>query len=186
MINESSHAKFAQLLRDFSVVFSKDEWDIGKCDRVQHSIQVYPVSTLVKLPNRRMPMHFKADLQEKLDIFLEHELIAPCYSPYNAPAMLAPKKNGKLRLVIDYRQLNKQTIKSCWPIPSIEEIFDTLEGSCYLSTIDMSWGFHQLPMEEVRTILRSVHRSDHLNGCACQWASPAVQTLFRVSWKMYS
>ena len=148
VMNESSHAKFAQLLRDFSVVFSKDEWDIGKCDLVQHRIQVYPGSTPVKLPNRRMPMNFKTELQEKLDKFLEHELIEPCHSPYSAPAMLVPKKNGKLRLVIDYRQLNKQTIKSCWPIPSIEEIFDTLEGSCYFSTIDMSWGFYQLPMEE--------------------------------------
>ena len=74
-------------------------------------------------------MHFKSDLQEKLDNFLEHEHIEPSHSPYSAPAMLVPKKNGQLRLVIDYRQLNKQTIKSSWPIPSIEEIFDTLEGS---------------------------------------------------------
>ena len=147
-MNESSHAKFAQLLRDFSVVFSQDEWDIGKCDFVQHRIQIYPGSTPVKLPNRRMPMHFKTDLQEKLDKFIEHELIEPCHSPYTAPAMLVPKKNGKLRLVIDYRQLNKQTIKSCWPIPSIEEIFDTLEGTCNFSTIDISWGFYQLPMDE--------------------------------------
>ena len=62
--------------------------------------------------------------------------------------MLVPKKNGKLRLVLDYRQLNKQTIKSCWPIPSIEEFFDTLEGNEYFTTIDMSWGFYQLPMAE--------------------------------------
>ena len=61
--------------------------------------------------------------------------------------MLVPKKNGKLRLVIDYRQLNKQTVKFCWPLPSVEETFDTLEGSCYFSTIDMSWGFYQLPLE---------------------------------------
>ena len=61
--------------------------------------------------------------------------------------MLVPKKNGKLRLVIDYRQLNNQTIKSCWPIPSIEEIFDTLEGSSLFTTIDISWGFYQLPMD---------------------------------------
>ena len=61
--------------------------------------------------------------------------------------MLVPKKNGKLRLIIDYRQLNNQTIKSCWPIPSIEEIFDTVERSAYFTTIDMSWGFYQLPMD---------------------------------------
>ena len=146
--NESSYAKFAQLLRDFSVFFSKDEWDIGKRELVQHRIQVYPGSTTVKLPNRQMPMHFKTDLREKLDKFLEHELIEPCHSPYSAPAILVPRKNGKLRLVINYRQLNKQTIKSSWPIPSIEEIFETSEGSFYFSTIDMSWGFYQLHIEE--------------------------------------
>ena len=95
-----------------------------------------------------MPIHFKTDLQGKLTKFLEHELIEPCHSPYSAPAMLVLKKNAKLRLVIDYRQLKRQTIKSRWPIPSIEEIFDTLEGSCYFFTIDVSGGFYQLPMEE--------------------------------------
>ena len=62
--------------------------------------------------------------------------------------MLVPKKNGKLRLVIDYRQLNKQTIKSTWPIPSVEEIFGTLQGSAYFTSIDISAGFYQVLMEE--------------------------------------
>ena len=168
-MSESSHAKFAQLLHDFSVVSSKYEWNIGKCDLLQHRIHVYPGSTPVKHPNRRMPMHFKKYLQEKLDKFLEHELIEPYHSPYCAPAKLVPKKNGKLRLVSDYRQLNKQTIKSCWPIPSIEENLDTLEGSCFFSTIDMSQDFINSPWKkQIRTIPRSVHHSVHTNGCACQ------------------
>ena len=62
--------------------------------------------------------------------------------------MLFPKKNGKLRQVIDDWLLNKQAIKSCWHTPSIEGIFDTLEGSEFLTTIDMSWGFYQLPMAD--------------------------------------
>ena len=95
-----------------------------------------------------MPLHYKEDLQNKIDVFFDKELITPCHSPYSSPAMLVPKKNGKLRLVIDYRQLNKQTVKSSWPIPSIEEIFDTLEGSSYFSTIDMSAGFYEVPMAE--------------------------------------
>ena len=94
-----------------------------------------------------MPGHYKQDLRE-IDAFLDKELIMRCHSPKSAPTMLVPKKNGKLRFVIDYRQLNKQTIKSCWPIPSIEEIFDTLEGSAYFSTVDMSCGFYHLPMDE--------------------------------------
>ena len=140
--------QFGDLVNEFEDVFSKNQWDIGRCDATSHKIDVLPGSKPIKLPNRRMPLHYKEDLQEKIDAFLDKQLIEPCHSPYSAPAMFVPKKNGKLRLVIDYRQLNNQTIKSCWPIPSIEEIFDTLEGSAFFSTIDMSWGFYQIPMDE--------------------------------------
>ena len=74
-------------------------------------------------------------------------MIAPCHTPYSLTPMPVPKQNSKLRLVIDYRKPNEQTIKSCWPIPSLEEMFDTLQGSAYFLTIDMSWGSYQLPME---------------------------------------
>ena len=142
------HDQFGSLVKEFSDIFSKSEWDLGKCDVTTHRIEVEPGSKPVKIHSRRMPLHYKEDLQKKIDVFLEKELITPCHSPYSAPAMLVPKRNGKLRLVIDYRQLNKQTIKSTWPIPSIEEIFDTLEGSAYFTSIDMSAGFYQVPMEE--------------------------------------
>ena len=61
-------AQVAQLLRTFSDVFSKSEWDIGKCDLVQHKIDLYPGSQPVKLPTRRMPMHFKKDLGQRSTI----------------------------------------------------------------------------------------------------------------------
>ena len=111
------HDQCGSLLKEFSDIFSKSEWDLGKCDVTTHRIEVEPGSKPVKLPTRRMPLHYKEDLQKKIDVFLEEELITLCHSPYKAPAMLVPKKNGKLRLVIDYRQTNKQTIKSTWPIP---------------------------------------------------------------------
>ena len=142
-------AAFSYLVNEFSDVFSENEWDVGQCDVTARKIQIEPRSRAVKLRNRRMPLHYKQDVQEKkYSAFWEKKLITPCHSPYSAPAMLVPKKNGELRLVIDYRQLSKQTIQSCWPIPSIEDIFDILDGSEYFTTLDMSWGFHQLPMEE--------------------------------------
>ena len=146
-INNNCRADFRNLIDDYSDICSMNQWDLGKCDANSHRIDVKPGSQPIKLPNRRMPVQYKDDLKEKIDAFMNKELITPCHSPYSAPAMLVPKKNGKLRLVIDYRKLNEQTIKSCWPIPSIEEIFDTLQESAYFTTIDMSWGFYQLPME---------------------------------------
>ena len=98
--------------------FSKSKWDRGKCDAITQKVEVYPGAKPVKLPNWQMPLHYKEDTHDKLDILLKTDLIASRHSPYSAPAMLVPKTNGKLRLVIDYRQLNIQTIKSSWPIPS--------------------------------------------------------------------
>ena len=92
-----------------------------------------PGSQPITLPNRRLPVHYKDDLKEKIDSYMSKQLITPCHSLYSAPAMLVPKKNGKLRLVIDYRKLNEQTINS--------------QASAYFKTIDMSWEFYQLPME---------------------------------------
>ena len=128
-IPPEAKAKFSELINEFSNVFSKNEWNIGQCDVTAQKKQVEPRSRPVTLPNRRMPLDYKDDLQQKIDAFLEKKLNTPWQSSYSAPAKLVQKKGGKLRLVVDYRQLNKQTIKSCWPIPSIEEILDTLEGS---------------------------------------------------------
>ena len=147
-ISLEAKAKFSELIIEFSDVFSQNEWDIGQCDVTAHKIQVEHGSRPIKISNRRMPLHYKDDIQEKNDAFLEKKLITSCHSPYSAPAVLVLKKGGELRLLIDYRQLKKQTIKSCWPIPSIEEIFDTLEGSEFFTTIYMSWGFYHLPMAE--------------------------------------
>ena len=156
--------------------FSKNQWDIGKCDATSHKFDVYPGSKPVKLPNRRLPLHYKQDLREKIDAFLDKELIMPFHSPYSAPAILVPNKNGKLRLVIDYRQLNQQTNKSCWPIPSIEEIFDTLERSAFFSTIDMSMGFYQSPMDEKsQDFTRLAHSLALTNGSECLWVSRMSQ-----------
>ena len=78
-------AQFGQLLRTISDVFSKSERDIGKRDLVKHKIDFYPGSKLVKLPNQRMLMHFKKDLRQNIDNFLEHKLITPCHSPCSSP-----------------------------------------------------------------------------------------------------
>ena len=146
-INNNCRADFGKLIDDYSDNFSINQWDFGKCGSSSHRVDVKPGSQPIKLPNRRMPVHYRDDLKEKINAFMTKELITSCHSPYSAPSMLVPKKNGKLRLVTDYRKLNEQTINCCWPIPSIEENFDTLQGNAYLTTIDMSWGFYQLAME---------------------------------------
>ena len=147
--NYKCRADFKNLIYDYSDDFSINQWDFRKCDATCHREDVKPGSQQKKLPNRRMPVHYKDDLKEKIDAFMTKKVITHCHSHFctSAPAMLVQKKNGKLRLVIDYRKLNEQTIKSFKPIPSIEEIFDTLQGSASFTIIEMSWGFYHLPAE---------------------------------------
>ena len=64
-ISPEAKAKFSELINEFSDVFSKNEWDIGQCDVTAHKIQVEPEWRPIKLPNRRMPLHYKDDLQKK-------------------------------------------------------------------------------------------------------------------------
>ena len=105
-MNPNILEKFAKLLRTFSDVFSESKWDVGRCDLVKQRIDLYPGSKPVKLPNRRMPMHFKVDLRQNVDKFLEHKLITPCQSLHRSPAVLVPKKKSNFSLVIDCRLLN--------------------------------------------------------------------------------
>ena len=100
--------------------------------------------------------------------------------------MLVPNKNGKLRLVIDYRQLIKQTIKSCWPILSIEEIFDTLEVSTLPRPIFRGVSISCQIEKGAETSLRLVDPSVPSNSSARLWDSLVVRTPSRVSWNKSS
>ena len=79
---------------------------------------------------------------------LEHGYIQPSNSPYGAPVLFAPKKDGGLRFCIDYRWLNKKTIRNQYPLPLPEELFDRLGGSKVFSKIDLRSGYWQVPLRQ--------------------------------------
>ena len=76
------------------------------------------------------------------------DLVEPTHSDWAAPSLLVPKKDGTYRLVVDYRGLNKQIEKTCWPLPRINEVIDSLEGNMYFSNIDLLLGYFQMALEE--------------------------------------
>ena len=83
------------------------------------------------------------DLKDQLKYLLDKCFIIPCISPWGAPILFVKKKDGSLRMCIDYRQLNKVTIKNKYPLP-IDNLFDQIQGASYFSKICLRSGYHQL------------------------------------------
>ena len=75
---------------------------------------------------------------------LEKRFVRPSVSPWGAPVLLVKKKDGTMRLCVDYRQLNKVTIKNKYHLPRIDDLMDHLVGTCVFSKIDLKLGYHQI------------------------------------------
>ena len=87
------------------------------------------------------------ELKAQLEDLLDKEFIRPSTSPWGAPVLFVKKKDGSLRLCIDYRELNKVTIKNKYPLPRIDDMFDQLQGAQVFSKIDLRSGYHQLKIK---------------------------------------
>jgi hypothetical protein len=89
-----------------------------------------------------------AELKVQLQELLDKGFIRPSNSPWGAPVLFIKNKDGTLRLCIDYRQLNKVTVKNRYPLPRIDDLFNQLKGARVFSKIDLRSGYHQLRIKE--------------------------------------
>lgn len=111
---------------------------------VDHRIDETPDSTPPsRQPYRLAPPEMEA-LRQRIQELIEMGHIRPSTSPYGAPVLFVKKKDGTLRLCIDYRALNKQTIRNSAPIPRIDEIFDQLRNAQYFTKLDLDSAYHQV------------------------------------------
>ena len=89
------------------------------------------------------------ELKTQLQEVLDKGFIRPSVSPWGAPVLFVKKKDGTLRMCIDYRKINKVTVKNKHPLARIEDLFDQLRGSSVFSKIDLRLGYYQLRVKEV-------------------------------------
>ncbi|GJU94210.1 putative nucleotidyltransferase, ribonuclease H [Tanacetum coccineum] len=100
------------------------------------------------------------ELSKQLQEFQDKGFIQPIHSPWGAPVLFV-KKDNSFQMCIDYRELNKLTIKNRYPLPRIDDLFNQLQGSQYFSKIDLHSGYHQLRVHEAdisKTAFRTQHR----------------------------
>ncbi|XP_058185964.1 uncharacterized protein LOC131303212 [Rhododendron vialii] len=129
---------------NFSDVFPKELPSLPPEREIEFTIDLLPGIALISVP----PYHFApAELRELKVQLQELEslgFIRSSTSPWGAPALFARKKDGSLRLCIDYRKLNRVTIKNKYPMPRIDDLFDQLRDATCFSKIDLRSGYHQL------------------------------------------
>ncbi|GJP67070.1 hypothetical protein CLOP_g23941 [Closterium sp. NIES-67] len=144
-----------ELLKEFQDILPDDlPNELPPYRTHQHEIVEEPGSKpTFRAPYRLSPTEL-TDMKKQIEYLLAKGLIRPSTSPYGAPVLFTPKPDGSLRMCIDYRALNKQTIKNKYPIPRIDDLLDQLRGATVFSKLDLRSGYWQIRMAD-----NSIHKT---------------------------
>ena len=141
--------KLESLVRQYSTIFSRNEFDLGKAVGVQHHINTGSAKpfrqTLRRHPDRYLPI-----IDEQVEVMLKQGIVEPSKGPYASNIVLVTKKDGTIRACLDLRQLNQQVRESnnvdTYPLPLISSCLDSVSGSNWFSTFDLRSGYHQIEL----------------------------------------
>ncbi|XP_058726068.1 uncharacterized protein LOC131597384 [Vicia villosa] len=136
------------VVREFPEVFPDEIPDVPPEREVEFGIDLVPGTRPVSMAPYRMSASELAELKKQLEELLEKKFVRPSVSPWGAPVLLVKKKDGSMRLCVDYRQLNKVTIKNKYPLPRIDDLMDQLVGASVFSKIDLRSGYHQIKVKD--------------------------------------
>ncbi|GJP56891.1 hypothetical protein CLOM_g15949 [Closterium sp. NIES-68] len=147
--------KIKELLTEFQDILPDDlPNELPPYRTHQHEIVEEPDSKpTFRAPYRLSPTEL-TDMKKQIEYLLAKGLIRPSTSAYGAPVLFTSKLDGSLRMCIDYRALNKQTIKNKYPIPRIDDLLDQLRGATVFSKLDLRSGYWQIRMAD-----NSIHKT---------------------------
>ncbi|KAJ9528914.1 hypothetical protein QJQ45_000478 [Haematococcus lacustris] len=141
-------AELQAVLEEYSDVFQDMPPDLPPDRGVGHTIRMEAdAQPPYKRPYKLSPRE-EAEVKRQVSELQARGLIEPSSSPYGAPVLFVEKKDGSLRMCIDYRALNKLTVKDRYPLPRIDDLFDKLAGKKVFSSLDLQSGYHQIRITE--------------------------------------
>lgn len=146
-LHESIKDNLLLLINTFRHCFAFTTSELGHSTDVEMSIRLLDDEPVVYRPYR-MAVKEKEIVRSMIDELLENDIIRPSTSAYASPVILVKKKTGDYRLCIDYRALNKKTVKENYPMPLIDDQLDALSGHTYFTTLDLASGYYQIPIRE--------------------------------------
>ncbi|XP_073720501.1 uncharacterized protein [Misgurnus anguillicaudatus] len=140
-------AQVKALLNEYADVFAFNDDDLGCTSLIQHEIPVTD-DVPIRQRYRRLPPSQYEEVKAHIRQLLEQGVISESCSPYSSPLVIVKKKDGNMRMCVDYRQLNLKTRKDAYPLPRIEESLDALSGAQWFSTLDLASGYNQVEVAE--------------------------------------
>jgi hypothetical protein len=135
------------VLNEFEDVFQEVPGLPLKRD-IDFSVNLMPGVTPVSKAPYRMSTPELKEIQLQLEELLKKGYIRPSVSPWGALVLFVKKKDGTLRLCIDFKQLNKVIVKNKYPLPRIDDLFDQLKDAKIFSKIDLRSGYHQVRIKD--------------------------------------
>ncbi|GKA21363.1 hypothetical protein Tco_0701352 [Tanacetum coccineum] len=140
--------KDVPIIHDFPEVFLEELSGLPPLRQVEFRIDLVPEAVPVACAPYRLAPSEMRELSVQLQELLEKGFIRLSSSSWGAPVLFVKKKDGSFRMCIDYRELNKLTVKNRYPLLRIDDLFDQLQGSSVYSKIDLRSGYHQLHIKE--------------------------------------
>ena len=136
-----------QMIFSCSSILSTGSSDVGKASVTAHTIRLHDDTPIYQRP-RRFPEPISAELEKQCQELYQQDIIEPSVSAWSSPVVPVRKKDGSIRLCVDYRKLNNVTKPDRSPIPSLNEAVYGLHGAKFFTTLDCVQGFHQIPLSE--------------------------------------
>ena len=139
--------KVRNLLDSHGGVVGESELDLGLTSTVEHTIDIEGTGP-IKQRYRRFPAPLQEEIQGEISKLLERGIIEPSTSAWSSPLVPVRKRNGKLRLCIDYRGVNAFTRKDSFPLPHLNDAIRKFKGNLYFTNLDLLSGYHQIKMDD--------------------------------------
>ena len=144
--NEEKNKVLSEM-KQFRSVFSKGDTDLGLANVTKHVINLSDKTPICQ-KSRRFPRPLAEEIEKQCEELNSLDIIESSISPWSAPIVPIRKKDGALRMCIDYRQLNKVTVPDKFPVPNLLDSLFGLSGTEYFTSLDLVRGYYQIPIDE--------------------------------------
>ncbi len=149
-VPEEYAGEFYELLKSYKHIFRTEGDPTYSCPLFEQAIPLTDDKPVIQ-KQYPLPQAAKEALNERIEEFLKAKIIKPSTSVYNSAIWMVPKKDGKWRMCLDFRALNKKVESDPFPLPRIEETLEAFNGTKYMSAADLFWGFYHVKVKPADT-----------------------------------